>query len=206
MTAQIAGAVAALALLTLAPGPDVAVVTRAALAAGRAGAVRAAFGVAGGLLVWGVFTVAGLSALLAASSTAYAVVKAVGAAYLVWLGIQTLWRARGAGDTASRAAAPMSSPGRAGFTTNVLNPKIGVFYTGVLPQLVPGGAPRTPWLCALVVTHVLLSVGWLAAYGALVQRAAAVLQRPRVRRAMDRLTGTVLLAFGARVATAARHS
>lgn len=190
-------AVAALALLTVLPGPDVAVVTRVALAGGRADAARTALGVASGLLVWGLLTAAGLAALLAASSAAYTAVKLCGAAYLVWLGLRTLWRG---GDVDDEAPVTARGAWRTGFTTNVLNPKIAVFYTGVLPGLVPRGAPHAATLLGLVVVHVALSLGWLAVVGAAVDRVSAALRRPRVRRALDRVTGLVLVGFGVRVA------
>src|SRR5579872_3884369 len=92
--AAYAAAVGVLALLTIVPGPDVAVVTRFALTSGRRGGIEAALGVVIGLLIWGTLTVLGLAAVLAASSTAYTIVKVAGATYLVWLGLRALWRSR----------------------------------------------------------------------------------------------------------------
>jgi threonine/homoserine/homoserine lactone efflux protein len=193
-------AVGALTLLTLLPGPDVAVVTRVALSRGRPAALRTSLGIVCGLLTWGLLTVAGLAALLAASATAYTVVRLAGGAYLCLLGIRAI---RSAG-TAHEEAAPAhrGSPWRTGFVSNVLNPKIAAFYTGVLPQLVPEGAPHAAGLAALVAVHVAVTLAWLALYAALVTRAARALRRPRVRRALDRVTGVVLLGFGVRVAAA----
>jgi threonine/homoserine/homoserine lactone efflux protein len=137
-----AAAAGLLALLTIVPGPDMAVVTRRALVGGRADALRAAGGVVAGLLVWGSLAVLGLTALLAASPSAYLVVRVLGVAYLTFLGVQAL---RGAG----RQPSPGSSspaPGRpfvTGLSANLLNPKIAVFYSAVLPTLAPPslGAP-----------------------------------------------------------------
>jgi threonine/homoserine/homoserine lactone efflux protein len=205
MTSQLVTAVLALAVLTVLPGPDVAVVTRAVLTAGRAASAKATLGIATGLLVWGLLTVAGLAAVLAASATAYTVVKLVGAAYLVWLGVQAFLAARRS-PTTPEAAPPraMRQPFRVGLFSNLLNPKIAVFYTGLLPQLVPVGAPRVAGMLGLVTVHVVLSIGWLLSYGLLVHGASGVLQRPRVRRVLDRVTGTVLIGFGIRVAVAHR--
>jgi threonine/homoserine/homoserine lactone efflux protein len=142
VTASLVAAVAALALLTLLPGPDLAVVTRLALSSGRGQAVRGALGIVTGLLVWGLLTVAGLAALLAASPVAYAVVTWAGAGYLVLLGLRALWQSRSV--PASPGEVPVRSAGsgyRTGLVTNLLNPKIAVFYTGLLPGLVPDGAP-----------------------------------------------------------------
>lgn len=196
-------AVLVLALLTVVPGPDVAVVTRVALGSGRLAAARTAAGVATGCLVWGVLTAAGLAAILAASATAYTVVKLVGAGYLVCLGAQALWRAR-RGAASAAADVPARREGRpflTGMLTNLLNPKIAVFYTGLLPQLVPAGAPVAATLLGLVVVHAALGLSWLSAYAALLHGARGTLTRPRVRRAMGRFTGVVLIGFGVRVAT-----
>jgi threonine/homoserine/homoserine lactone efflux protein len=207
VVSSLVAAVLVLALLTVVPGPDVAVVTRAALASGRSAAARATLGIVTGCLVWGALTVAGLAAILAASATAYTVVKFVGAGYLVFLGLQTLWRTRrGSAAPAAVAESGVSRgrPFRNGLWTNLLNPKIAVFYTGLLPQLVPAGAPVTPTLLALVGVHAVLGLVWLNLYAALLHGARGTLSRPRVRLVIDRVTGTVLVGFGLRVA--AQHS
>jgi threonine/homoserine/homoserine lactone efflux protein len=197
MIGGLLAATGVLALLTVVPGPDMAVVTRTALTAGRPAATRAAAGIVTGLAVWGVLTVAGLAAVLAASAGAYTVVRLVGAAYLVVLGIQTLRRRGHRHDgTATTAAVASGSPFRTGLVSNLLNPKIAVFYTAALPQLVPDGAPEAPTLAALVAIHVVLSLAWLHVYAGLV----ALLDRGRVRRWLDTVTGTVLVGLGLRLA------
>lgn len=207
MTGQIVAAVVTLVLLTVAPGPDVAVVTRAALG-GRVAARRAAVGITTGLLLWGALTVGGLAALLAASATAYSIVKYGCGAYLLWLGIATLWRTRHRATDDAPGAPPraglgggMANPFRTGFMSNILNPKIAVFYTGLLPQLVPDGVAHTPGLVALVAFHVAITLGWLLLYGVIVRRTADRLQRPSAQRIMERITGVVLVGFGLRVLT-----
>ena len=202
MTLAFLGATLALALLTIMPGPDVAIVTRVVLAHGKRAAFRTALGIAPGLLFWGLLTVIGLAALLAASAAAYLVVKFAGAAYLIWLGIKTIWHSRH--HTAHEPA--VMKPQRphrhwlTGFINNLLNPKIAVFYTSLLPQLVPSGAPHASTLFALVILHAVLTVSWLITYGYVINRSARFLQRPRVRRALDKLTGIILIGFGIRVA------
>ncbi|SCL27797.1 Threonine/homoserine/homoserine lactone efflux protein [Micromonospora pallida] len=198
-------AVGALVLLTLLPGPDVAVVTRFALGGGVAAGARAAVGVVGGLAAWGVLTVVGLAAVLAASATAYTVVKLAGAVFLVGMGVRMLWRSRRR-DSLPTDARPAEAghAARSGLLTNVLNPKIAVFYTGLLPSLVPaGGSPRL-WLPLLVLTHAVLSLAWLVGYAAVLSRSRSVLGRPGVRTVLDRVTGCVLIGFGVRVAAEAR--
>ncbi|MFD8287471.1 LysE family translocator, partial [Streptomyces lavendulae] len=150
MLTQLAAATGVLALLTLVPGPDMAIVTRRAVSRGRADGLRTVGGIAAGLLLWGALTVAGLAALLAASAEVYLVVKLAGAAYLCFLGVQSLRRPgggpegdpEGAGSGAGSGGNGSSGSGsawRTGLVSNALNPKIAVFYTGLLPTLAGGG-------------------------------------------------------------------
>jgi threonine/homoserine/homoserine lactone efflux protein len=193
------GASAALAVLTVVPGPDMAVVTRVALTAGWPAASRTVFGVVAGLLIWGASTVVGLAAVLAASVTVYAVVKVVGGTYLIWLGLGALRRARRLPPEPTGTTAFAGGPWRTGLATNLLNPKIAVFYTGLLPQLVPSGAPTTITLAGLVGVHAALTFVWLNLYALLLRRARRPLQRPSIRRTLEGVTGCVLVGFGLRV-------
>jgi threonine/homoserine/homoserine lactone efflux protein len=198
-------AIGALALLTALPGPDFAVVVRWAASDGRRSGLLASWGVAAGLLVWGALTVLGLSALLAASPVAYAVVRYLGAAYLIWMALRLLWRSfheHGSPPPASlpATAGPGAAAFRQGLLTNLLNPKIAAFYVGVLPLLVPLGAPRALTLAALVLCHVVLGLVWLGIVSVLVARGSRVLSLPRVRAWLDRVTAVVLLGFAARLA------
>jgi threonine/homoserine/homoserine lactone efflux protein len=207
MTLAFLGAVLALALLTIMPGPDVAIVTRIVLAHGKSAAFRTSVGIATGLLFWGFLTVIGLSALLAASAGAYMVVKFAGAGYLIWLGIKTIWRSRQytVKEPAVMKRQRAHRPWLTGFINNLLNPKIAVFYTSLLPQLVPSRAPHALTLFALVIVHAVLTVSWLTTYSYALNRSVRFLHRPRVRSALDRLTGLVLIGFGIRVATIEHH-
>jgi len=200
-------AVGALALLTVLPGPDFAVVVRWAASDGRRSGMLASGGVAVGLLIWGALTVLGLSALLAASPVAYAVVRYLGAAYLVWMALRLLWRSfheHGSPVHESESAPTTRWSGaaafRQGLLTNLLNPKIAAFYVGVLPLLVPYGAPRALTIAALVLCHVVLGLVWLGLCSVLVARGSRVLSRPRLRAWLDRVTAAVLLGFAARLA------
>lgn len=191
-------AVAVLGLLTIAPGPDMAVVTRRSLVGGRADAVRAAFGVVCGLLLWGSLAVLGLTALLAASPRAYLIVKVAGVGYLMVLGVQAL---RGNDHSRTAIAAPVRGrPFATGLATNMLNPKIAVFYTALLPTLAPHSWGALG-LALLVLIHAGLTLSWLIGYASVLDRARAFFQRPWVRRTLDRFTGVVLVAFAIRLAT-----
>jgi RhtB (resistance to homoserine/threonine) family protein len=192
-------------LLIVMPGPDTAVVTKNALLGGRRSGVYAAVGVSIGLTVWTLAAAVGIAALLHASATAFLVLKLAGAVYLVWLGIQML-RARDAVAAATRAGhgvAPRARHGRAlrqGLLSDLSNPKIAIFFTSFLPQFVHGDGPAFVALLLLGILFALITLAWLAAYGLAVGHASGLLRRPRVRKALDRITGAVLVAFGVRLA------
>ncbi|MFD5408692.1 LysE family translocator [Streptomyces nojiriensis] len=206
MLTALLGATGVLALLTLVPGPDMAIVTKRAVTRGRGDGLRTVAGIAVGLLIWGALTVAGLAALLAASAEVYLVVKLAGAAYLCRLGVRSLLRPGAEPVEPAEPARGRAAPGgggawRTGLVANVLNPKIAVFYTGLLPALAPPGVRPAVGMALLVLLHVVLTVVWLGTYVYVLSRAGRFFARPRVRRALDRATGVVLIGFGVRVAT-----
>ncbi|MFC8176506.1 LysE family translocator [Streptomyces sp. NPDC057325] len=202
MLIQLLTAAGVLAVLTVVPGPDMAVVTKRAVSAGWQDGLRTVGGITAGLLVWGVLTVVGLAAVLAASATAYTVVKLAGAAYLVFLGIQSLIHSRRGRTqpTDTLPSAPVGSPWRIGLVSNIFNPKIAVFYTGLLPTLAPPGLSPHAGMALLVLIHAVLTTVWLGSYVLLLAKARAFFQKPSVRCAMDRITGVVLIGFGLKVA------
>ena len=188
-------------LIALTPGADTAVVVRTALVAGAAPARRTALGTASGLMVWGVASACGVAAVLNASAEAYTTVKLAGAAYLIWLGIQAI-RHAGAHETAGGARS--GSPFRQGLLCNLLNPKAGIFFTALLPQFVSPQDPALAVSLLLTAIAAATSLVWLTVYATLVPRAGDVLRRPPVRRALDRVTGTVLIGLGVRLALSRR--
>jgi threonine/homoserine/homoserine lactone efflux protein len=201
--------------LTIMPGLDSALVLRTAVVRGRRHAYATALGINAGVLVWGVAAAVGATAVLAASATAYRALTLAGAAYLLWLGGQMLWSsfrpgrydalpdtvlARDASadaDPASRRSAWRSFA--LGATTNLLNPKVGVFYLATIPQFLPDDVPHLLMGLLLAVEHDVLGFAWLA----LLVNAAGLAQRwlsgRAIARATDRITGAVLLAFGGRI-------
>ena len=198
----------AVSLLVIAvPGVDMALVTQQVLVHGRRTGLLAVAGIGAGSAVQATAATLGLSALLAASHTAFVVLKTAGAVYLVWLGVQALWRARASVEepaAATRAAG--GSPWRsfrAGLLTNLLNPKIVVFYVTFLPQFVapgPGSVARTALLAGTFLT---LAMAWLLVYTALLHRMRALLSRRAVQRRVEQVTGVVLLGLGVRLAVEA---
>ena len=190
-------------LLAVTPGPDMAVVTKNALAHGRRGVVLTTTGIALALGIWTGATAVGLSALLRASGEALFVLKLVGAAYLAYLGVRTLLESRRR-PADLLAAAPQPAPAHAifrqGFLSAMSNPKLGVFFVTFLPQFVMPGQAVLPRLLLLGVTFAIIGWTWLNVYGLFVTRMRAIITAPRVRQWMERVTGVVLLGFGARLA------
>jgi threonine/homoserine/homoserine lactone efflux protein len=192
----------AAALLTITPGLDTAIVLRTAAVEGPKRAALAAAGVLAGCLVWGAAVALGLGVLLSASALAFNVLKWAGAAYLVWLGIGLILKPRASFELTA-ATGPAGSDFawlRRGFLTNLLNPKVGVFYVSFLPQFLPDGVATASFIFLLAVLHCLMSIGWFAALIAATHPIAGALQKTAVVRWLDRLTGGVFLAFGVRLA------
>ncbi|CAM3000278.1 LysE family translocator [Actinomyces slackii] len=197
-------------LLTLAPGLDLAIVLRQSLTRGRGHAVATILGIQCGLLAWGAAAGAGATAVLAASQGAYRVLSAGGAVYLAWMGavmLRRAWRPQPAPARRGPGAPQRGGLWRAwltGVATDLLNPKAGVFYLATIPQFMADGVSPLVMGVLLAGVHVALCGAWfgLVALGA--SRLGERLRSPRVMRAVDGLTGGVLVAFGVRLALDAR--
>ena len=190
-------------LLAVTPGPDMAVVTKNALAHGRRGVVLTTSGIALALVIWVSATAVGLSALLRTSGEVLLLLKIVGACYLAYLGVRTLLESRARpADLLSVAPppAPAHAVFRQGFLSAISNPKLGMFFVTFLPQFVLPGQAVFPRLLELGVIFALIGWIWMNVYGLFVTRLRAVITAPRVRQWMQRTTGVVLLGFGARLA------
>ncbi|MGW1103847.1 LysE family translocator [Streptomyces sp. NPDC002540] len=199
-------------LLTLTPGLDTALVLRTSALGRRKRALGVVLGIQSGTLAWGALTSLGVTALLTASHMAYEALRYAGAAYLLWMGgrmiVDTL-RGRHTEEEAqgaeARAVAPqgidsLAAGWRQGALTNLLNPKMGVFYVAVLPQFIPAGAPHFATGLLLTGVHIALGLLWSALLIAFAQVLRGWLQRPQARRLLDRITGTVIAGFGLRLA------
>lgn len=203
LSAVIAFAVVA-GMMTLVPGIDTALVLRTAITQGRRQAFAAAAGISTGVLVWGIAAALGVSALLSASRLAFDVLRWAGAAYVVWLGITLIVGSiRGRGVEVSDEPAPPESAWtgfRRGLLTNLLNPKIGVFYIALLPQFLPEGVPAGFAGATLALVHVAEGMLWFTALILAAHAFRAWLQRRAVQKWIDRITGGVLIGFGIKVA------
>lgn len=197
------------ALLTITPGLDTALVLRSAVSMGRGPAFATALGVGAGALTWGAAAAVGVSALLTASEVAYTVLRAAGAAYMIFLGVRMLRGAIKPKIAYAEEAPDLVVPtawntfGR-GLFTNLLNPKVGAFYVAVLPQFVPHGSSPLLVGVLLALVHDLEGLLW---FGGIIVGAGALrgyLARRSVRRAVDGGTGAVLLGFGVKLGLSAR--
>jgi threonine/homoserine/homoserine lactone efflux protein len=198
--------VGVVALLTITPGADMAMVARSVFTGGRRDAFATTLGISAGCLVWAFASAIGVAAVLAASRTAYDALRLVGAAYLVWLGVQSLLAARrgAAAEPPPTTGARRASPFRQGLLTNLFNPKIAVFYSTFLPQFIAPGDPVVALSLALAGVHIAFGLAWLSLYAWLLDRAVAAFKGSRLRRALDAVTGTVLVGLGLRLAAERR--
>ena len=194
--------VLAAGLLTLTPGLDTALVLRTAAIEGPKRAGLAAVGIVAGCLVWGAAAALGLGALLAASRAAFTVLKWAGAGYLLWLGLGLLLKPRDRFELTGEALRVGGDFAwlRRGLLTNLLNPKIGVFYISFLPQFLPAGVEPAPFIFLLAAIHAVLGLAWFACLIAATRPIAGVLRRVAVVRWLDRATGVVFLGFGLKLA------
>jgi threonine/homoserine/homoserine lactone efflux protein len=227
-------------LLTITPGADMALVMRHALGGGTRPAFFASLGICLGTLTWGTASALGVSVVFARSALAFALLKYIGGAYLVYLGVRALRDAvrregrpsasalRASADRDGRPLRPIEGMARGlpgepgglpgdmrrgpsrsaaflqGLLTNLLNPKVAVFYVTFLPQFVAADRSVLTQSVFLAATHVVMGLIWLTIYARFIDRMAAVLLTERVKRRIEAVTGAVLMTLGIRLALARR--
>ncbi len=217
------------AVLTIIPGPDLMFILRTS-AHGRGPAVAAALGAAAAALVWGAAAAFGVAALLRSSADAFEIVKLVGAAYLIFLGLRTLWQSRktrkimtaarpaaaaGAGRdgaeaagqagtvAAEGAAVPMVSARRAfalAAGIDLFNPKTGLFYVAVLPQVIPHDVPALRSTLLFAGVDSLVAAGLFTGVACAAAALIGCLRRPGFVRGLERTTGLSMVGIGIRTA------
>lgn len=188
-------------LLAMTPGLDTVMVLRASITNGSAPALYAAVGILLGCIAWGGAVSLGLGAVLQASELMYMAIKLLGAGYLMWLGVNLILKPRKALD--SGQAEPAGTGMQAfwqGLVTNLLNPKIGIFYVSFLPQFIPAGADVAVYSFLLACVHTLISALWFGALIVLSKQLRKVLFKPTVVSMMDRVTGGLFIALGYKLA------
>jgi threonine/homoserine/homoserine lactone efflux protein len=195
------------AVVIITPGPDTAVTVRNTLLGGRFAGILTALGISTGQAIWALATSFGVVALLVASEVLFQAVKYAGAAYLIWLGVHALvaaWRGTGDGAAAGvRSGAARLRPSRAflqGLVSDLGNPKMAVFFASLLPQFATSGEGLFAALMSLGLVFSLMTFVWLVVYAFVIAKAGEVLRRPAIRRWIEAVTGTLLVALGLRIA------
>ncbi len=211
LDSQIVAFTVVAAALTISPGPDTMLVLRNVLRGGRRDGVATTFGIGSGCLVHATLSALGVSMILMYSATLFHLVKGLGAAYLVWLGVQSLARAlrrRSHGpaveDREERHGRPLRRSFLEGCLSNLLNPKVAIFYLSFLPQFI---GPRDPVLgkfLLLASIHVAMGLTWLTMLSSIFARTQRVLVHASIRPWLDGACGAVLVALGVRLALAER--
>jgi threonine/homoserine/homoserine lactone efflux protein len=201
-------------LLAMAPGPATATLLRQTIRYGRRRGVATVAGIESGVLFWAVTASAGLSALLAASTVAYDVLRITGAVVLLGLGAQALFRSRKEQNNIQLDGGEIAAPSlarrggrsayRAGLVTNLANPKAGVFAISFLPQFIPHGYPVLPTGLLLAVVWVTCDSVWYLTLTAIVHQARRLFSRGVVRQRLEALSGVALVGFGVRLALESR--
>jgi threonine/homoserine/homoserine lactone efflux protein len=209
------GSLLAYLLISLAvivtPGPDTALTIRNTLLGGRPSGIGTALGVSTGQMVWALATSAGLVAVLLASEQIFEVLRLIGAAYLIWLGVLTLWRVFGREGTvdpdgphvARRRLSPLAGF-RQGFLSNLANPKMAAYFASVLPHFAPDGQGMLSSLVLLGFVFACMTLAWLAFYAVVIASAGDAFRRSRLRRAVEGIMGATLVGLGVRVAVEQR--
>lgn len=192
------------ALLIVTPGADTMLVVRNVLARGSRAGLLTTAGIAAGCFVHAILSALGVSLVLARSAMAFEAVKLAGAGYLIFLGLQSLWRAR---RPAEGEAPPGPAPARRGsrslvegLLTNLLNPKVAIFYLAFLPQFIRATDTVLVKSLLLAAIHVGMGVVWLSLVSVFLGTLRGFVERRRVRRTLERVTGVVLIALGVRLA------
>lgn len=195
-------------LLIILPGPDTAIATKNTLTVSRKGGLQTIIGSCCGLLIHTIAAVIGLSAIIVKSAYVFAILKYVGAVYLCYLGVKTLWALKTLRqqqvDENDEVLEDTKYDGQScfkqGFLTNVMNPKVAVFFLTFLPQFVDGmGDTFLPFLM-MGLTYTVLTAMWFIFYVYLLDKISAFMKKPRTKTVIEGLTGTVLIGFGIKLA------
>lgn len=197
-------------LLILLPGPDTAIATKNTFSVGKTGGLQTMLGTCCALLIHTTAAVLGLSAIIVKSALLFSIFKYVGAVYLIYLGIKTLWGLRNkevaaTDEVAAENKYESKSCFKQGFLTNLLNPKVAVFFLTFLPQFVnPGHDTFLPFLL-MGATYTILTALWFFFYIYLLNQISAFMKKPRTQMVFEGITGTILIGFGLKLAMEKAH-
>jgi len=191
--------------LIILPGPDTAIMTKNTLTVGKQGGFKTMLGICCALSIHTLTAIVGLSAIIAKSALLFSIFKYIGAVYLIYLGIKSLWTLRNKNttetiETIAKSKYKNESSFKQGFLTNLLNPKIAVFFLTFLPQFVnPESHTFMPFLI-LGITYIVLTVVWYLFYIFLLNQISSFMKKPKTQKVIEGITGTILIGFGIKLA------
>ena len=189
--------------VVMSPGIDTALITKRTISDGRQDGYKMALGITTGSLVHTFAAAFGLSAILMQSAVAFEIVKYVGAIYLIYLGASSIFARKKIKDdslTNEREFDNKKSAFKQGLFSNVLNPKVAMFFLTFLPQFVKAGTDTTIQLVSMGVIYTILSITWFFVYVFFINYLRDWLMSVKVQRAMDKVTGIILIGFGLKLA------
>lgn len=197
-------------LLIILPGPDTAMTTKNTLVTGKIGGLKTMLGACCGLLIHTLAAVVGLSAIIVKSAYLFTILKYVGAVYLCYLGIKTLWMLKDLHkqldeDNGGNLKYSEQPCFKQGFLTNVTNPKVAVFFLTFLPQFVDGTTNTFIPFLMMGLIYTGLTAAWFVFYVYLLDRISAFMKKPKTKMTIEGLTGAVLIAFGIKLAFEKGH-
>jgi RhtB (resistance to homoserine/threonine) family protein len=197
-------------LLIILPGPDTAIATKNTLTIGRMGGVKTIVGTCFALLIHTFAAVVGLSAIIVKSAFLFSVFKYVGALYLIYLGIKSLWGLRKKNQEQKLETNVESKYGnkscfKQGFLTNLLNPKVAVFFLTFLPQFVETDRNTFIPFLLMGITYAVLTAVWFIFYVFLLNKISSFMKKPKTQKIIEGITGTVLIGFGIKLALEKAH-
>lgn len=197
--------------LIILPGPDTAIATKNTLTVGKSGGLKTALGTCCALLIHTSAAVFGLSAIIVKSALLFSLFKYVGAIYLIYLGVKTLWSLRRREEAATvdvntKSQFANTSCFKQGFLTNILNPKVAVFFLTFLPQFVDHGSNTFIPFLLMGITYTVLTAIWFFLYVLLINQVSAFMKKPKSQKIIEGITGTVLVGFGIKLALEKAHN
>ncbi|MEH7085369.1 LysE family translocator [Neobacillus drentensis] len=198
-------------LLIILPGPDTAIATKNTLTVGKIGGLKTVLGTCCALLIHTSAAILGLSAIIVKSALLFSVFKYVGAVYLIYLGIKALWSLKKKGEAASiemdiKSQFKNTSCFKQGFLTNILNPKVAVFFLTFLPQFVDSGSNTIIPFLIMGITYTILTAIWFLLYVSLINQISAFMKKPKTQNIIEGITGTILIGFGIKLALEKAHN
>lgn len=194
--------------VVMSPGIDTALITKRTISDGRTDGYKMGLGITAGSLVHTFAAAFGLSAILMQSAAAFEVIKYAGAVYLIYLGLSSFisLKRKKNSDIETEVKSDMKkSAFKQGLLSNVLNPKVAMFFLTFLPQFVKAGENAQQQLIIMGIIYTLLSIFWFFLYVYFINYMREWLMSPKVQRVMDKATGAVLIGFGLKLALDKQH-